>query len=336
LISDPDAPPQEKLVDEAIMLALVLERLARSAADDIAGMLSDLRQEILQLVVRHDPTALRYEANRRSRLQLLVEEAQSVVSAAYVAIANRSDQHLQEVADLTQDSSNAILALLLVIKGLSRRLNAEELRAARNRTLIEGATVRDWWARQSGDMKFRIQRSLEGAMLVESLDQQVTLQDLVEVVRSDEPGSLFSPVLRNAVGLIYSAVHAVASTVRLETARRHPEFFAAVQHLSVIDQRTTTICLSRSNRRWALDGTAIGHSLPFRVPPLHFRCRSHLVPVLHPYADMPQRVQRRLRPEDFSGRSSPEPDLAAWLASRGVTRSDEPIDIAGARDQMGL
>lgn len=336
MISNPDAPPQEKLVDEAIMLALILERLARSVADDIARMLSDLRQQILQLLVRYDPTALRYEANRRSRLQLLVDEAQSVVSSAYVAIANRSDQHLQEVAELTQDSSNAILAVLLLIKGLSRRLSADELRSARNRTLIEGATVRDWWARQSGDMRFRVQRSLEGAMLVDSLDQKATLQDLVEAVRSDEPGSLFSPVLRNAVGLIYSAVHAVASTVRLETAKRHPEFFSAVQHISVLDSRTTPICISRSNRKWALDGTAIGHSLPFQVPPLHFRCRSHIVPVLHLYADMPQRVQRRLRPGDFSGRSSPEPDLAAWLASRGVTRSDEPIDIDGARDQLGL
>jgi hypothetical protein len=326
----------DKAVNEGILLALALERLARYVSDDITNILGKLRGEILSLIVKRDPTSLRYEANRRARLQALVEEAQEAVSDAYVEIADRADQHLLDVASLTQDSSNALLSALLVIKGLSKRMDMDALREARDRTMIEGATVRDWWARQSGDLQFRVQRALEGAMLVETLDQQPTLNDLVDAVRTDEPGSLFLPIVRNAEGLIFSAVHAVASTVRLETAKRHPELFAALAHLSVIDSRTTTICLSRSNRRWLLDGTPIGHTLPFRQTPLHWRCRSHIVPVMHPYADLPSRIQRRVKEEDFPKRAPREPDLAAWLALRGMTRSDEPMDFDDARNDLGL
>lgn len=260
----------ESLIDEAIALALALERLARYISDDITEILKELRETILVLVARRDPTALRYEANRRARLAALVEEAQKAVSDAYVEIAKRTDRHLLDVASLTQDSGNALLSALLVIKGLSKRMDRDALREARDRTLIEGATVRDWWARQSGDLQFRVQRALEGAMLVETLDQQPTLNDLVDAVRSDEPGALFSPIPRNAQGLISSAVHAVATSVRLETAIRHPELFAALQHQSVIDGRTTKVCISRSGKRWSLDGLPIGHSLPFRRPPLHW------------------------------------------------------------------
>jgi hypothetical protein len=336
VIDDTEGTASEDLVDEAIALALLLERLARYVSDDITAMIARLREDLVVLVVRKDPTSLRYEANRRARLADLVEEAQKAVSDAYVAIAKRADQHLFDVASLTQDSGNRRLSLLLAIKGLSKLLDRESLRKARDRTMIEGATVRDWWARQSGDLQFRVQRALEGAMLVETLGQQPTLNDLVDAVRSDEPGGLFLPVGRNAEGLIHSAVHAVASTVRLETAKRHPEFFRAIMHLSVLDQRTTVLCRSRANRLFALDGTPIGHTLPFRVPPLHWRCRSHLVPVMHPYADLPARIQRRVREEDFPARPAREPDLAAWLALHGLTRNDDPMDFEGARNSLRL
>jgi hypothetical protein len=299
-------------------------------------MLLDLREDLAVLVVRYDPTSLRYEANRRSRLQALVEEAQKVVSAAYVEIAGYIDRQLLEVASLTQDSSSALLASLLLIKGLSRRLDDDALRDARDRTLIEGATVRDWLARQSGDARFRVQRSLEGAMLVETLDQQPALEDMIEAVQSDKPGSLLLPLLHHAEGLIFSAFHAVATTVRLETGIRHPELFSGWVHLSIIDSKTTNLCRSRSNRRWYLDGTPVGHSLQFRRPPLHWRCRSHVVPVMLHYNDLPDRIKRRVREEDFPNRTPREPDLADWLVLHGMTRDDGPLDFDDARDQLGL
>jgi hypothetical protein len=335
-LEETEGTANDRAISESIALAIILERLARRVSLDVADRLREMRADLLTLVVRMDPTALRYEANRRNRLAALVEEAQKLVSATYVDIASLVDDHLLDIATLTQDSGSKLLALLLLIRGLSRQMDNAELRAARDRTMIEGATIRDWWARQSGDVQFRVQRALEGAMLVETLDQQPTLKDLVERVRSDEPGTLFAPLLRNAESVIFSAVHAVATMVRMETAKRHPEFFAALQHISVLDHKTSEVCLSRSGRVWSLDGTPIGHRLPFRQTPLHFRCRSHIVPVLHPYSALPARIQRRVKEADFPDNAAREPDLAAWLALYGVTRSDEPMDIEDARAELGV
>ena len=326
----------QSLLEESILLALLLERLARKASDDIAVMLNDLRHDLLTLIVRLDPTSLTYEANRRSRLEELIKAAEKAVSDAYVRIANRSDRDLFDVAELTQDSSNALLAALLAIKGLSRRLDADALRDLRDEVIIEGATVREWWARQSGDMQFRVRRALEESMRIHELGEQPVLEDLVTPVRSNEPGTLFLPAVRNAEGLTFTAFHAVASLVRLETIIRHPEFFKYIKHLSIIDQKTSDVCRIRNNRLWDMDGNPVGHGLPFRRTPLHFRCRSHLVPVLRAYGDLPPRIQRRVREEDFDGRPATEPNLADWLSARGMSRDDEPMDFDEARKRLGL
>ena len=326
----------ESLLEEAILLALLLERLARRAADDIGSQLENLRNDVLALVVRRDPTVLRYDANRRARLEDLISETAGVVSDAYVAIADRSDRYLLDIADLTQDSSNALLASLLLVKGLSRRLDADSLRKARDDARIDGAAVREWWARQSGDVQFRLRRALEESMRVYELGEQPTLQDFVEPVRSDAPGSVFPIALHHAAALIFTATHAVASAVRLETAIRHPEFFKYIRHLSIIDQKTSDLCRIRNNRLWDLGGNPVGHGLPFRRPPLHFRCRSHLVPVLHSYADLSPRIQRRVREQDFTGRPASEPDLDDWMTARGMSRNDGPLDVGEARARLGL
>ena len=44
------------LLEEALTLALLLERLARRASSDIVVMLNDLRHDLLTLIVRLDPT----------------------------------------------------------------------------------------------------------------------------------------------------------------------------------------------------------------------------------------------------------------------------------------
>jgi hypothetical protein len=98
----------------------------------------------------------------------------------------------------------------------------------------------------------------------------------------------------------------------------------------------SAVCFSRNLRLWDLSGRPVGHSLPFRQVPLHFRCRSHIVSVLHPYSDLPPRLQRRIREENFDGKAARETDLSTWLRRRGMTRNDDPIDFDDARGALGL
>jgi hypothetical protein len=326
----------ESLLDEAILIALLLGRLAARTNGFVTARLAELRDDLSALVVRLDPTQLRYDANRRARLDLLVKEANQIISTAYRQIATLADRALDEAATMAQDSLSASVAGLLLIKGLSRQLDVTTLRQLREGSLVAGARVRDWWARQSGDLQFRLRRYLEDSLRLTEPGREPTAGDLVDVIRSSEPGGLFIAPVRHAGTLLNSAYHAVVNAVRFQTIIRHPELFRGIVHISVLDGRTTKVCRSRSNLLWDLSGNPIRHSLPFAVPPLHYQCRSHLAPVMLPYTDLSPRFQRRVRPEDFTGEVSPEPDLDDWLKRHGRENSEDPLTPRQARRLLGL
>jgi hypothetical protein len=96
------------------------------------------------------------------------------------------------------------------------------------------------------------------------------------------------------------------------------------------------ICRARAGKLWTLEGVPIGHTLPFFLCPLHWNCRSHVIAVMHAFNDMPSRLQRRIRKEDFDGKASPEPDIEAWLEIRGEKRDPGPLDYQTARTLIGL
>lgn len=327
----------DDLMDEAITLALILDQLAQNSFGIVMRRLTKLSDDLAMLVVRVNPTAVTRDANRRARLVSLIEQANQMIADAYKGISAQVALDLDEVAELTQDSLSELVAALLLIKGLSRRLDGEALADARRDTLITGASVDDWWQRQSIDMQFRTSRALEDALRLTQVGKEPGTGDLVDAIKDTGPGSLFTAAPRNAEALIRGAHHAIANRIRFETAIRHPELFRAFQHLSILDSRTTDICVKRAGKLWALDGTAIGgHRLVFIRPPVHWGCRSHMVLVLHAFKDLSPRIQRRVDPETFDGKEAAEPDLKIWLEQRSRQRDQGPIDYSSARTQLGL
>lgn len=96
------------------------------------------------------------------------------------------------------------------------------------------------------------------------------------------------------------------------------------------------ICRSRANRLWTIDKVPIGHTLPFRPVPLHWKCRSQIIGVMLSYNDLPASIRRRLDPEDFTGQAPNEPDLKDWMAAHEGSDATGAINIDDARRQLGL
>ena len=326
----------EDLMDEAVRLGLIVDRLAQNAFGRVLERLNALSDELAVLIIRINPTAVVREDARRARLETLVEEMDRAIQDAYRQIESQVNKDLSDVATLTQDSLALLLALLLLIKGLSRQLDHAALSSVRQDILVAGATVPEWWDLQSQDTRVHTRRVVTDALRLTQVGKEPGTGDLVGAIKDTSPGSLFSAAPRHAQGLVRSAFHAVANRVRFEMILRHPELFRAIQHISVLDGRTSGICRARAGRLWTLEGAPIGHTLPFYRPPLHWNCRSHFVAVMHTHGNMPARIQRRIRKEDFDGRSSPEPDLDMWLEIRGEERDPGPLDYQSARKLLGL
>lgn len=324
------------LMDEAIRLGLILDRLALSSFGRVQEKIRQLTEDLAALVVRVDPTEAVRETTRENRLEELVQRMDRVIEEAFRAMEAEVNQDLSNAAALTQDSLATTLGLLLLIKGLSRKLDQATLDQAMEEVSIEGAGVSDWWGRQIYDIQFKMRRSLDSALRLTQIGREPVTGDLVNAVRRTGPGSLFAAVPRNTYGLIRSAYHAVANWVRFQIVSRHAELFRAYMHISVLDGRTSGYCRERAGRLWTLMGEPIGHRLEFLRCPIHWNCRSHLIAVLHAFEDLPGRIQRRIRREDFDGNPAREPSIKDWLDQRGETLSGDPLDYDDARRQLGL
>ncbi len=62
---------------------------------------------------------------------------------------------------------------------------------------------------------------------------------------------------------------------RVEMFRQNSDFVPAVQFLSILDARTTDICLERNGKIMLLDSPELAEN----TPPLHYQCRSILSPI---------------------------------------------------------
>lgn len=129
------------------------------------------------------------------------------------------------------------------------------------------------WADARLVLQGQWQRSLDGAVtsvLVNALQTGASIQDTIRALGRVFP--TFSKARLENIARTESV--AAYNQGRLASFRDNP-FVFAVQFSAVLDNRTTDICRDR-------DGLILGLTDPrleANIPPLHFQCRSTLVPI---------------------------------------------------------
>lgn len=272
----------------------------------ILALLKRLEIDLVAAIGDIDPTGPVQPTYRQMRLQRLLQQTRETIRSAYRGAGDTMAGELLELADIEAGFARRAMNTAVGVDIADAALTRGQLRALVRDTLIEGAPSKEWWSRQAGDtaqrfadqMRAGIAAGETNADLVRRVRGQATGRrstywqgpkgDLsafqVEGFRRrqfvDFAGGLMDTSTRNAEALVRTSVQAVANEARLATYRENGDMVKAVQWLSVLDQRTSQWCIPRDGLTWTLDGTPIGHDVPFQAPPIHFNCRSTLSPVL--------------------------------------------------------
>ena len=136
--------------------------------------------------------------------------------------------------------------------------------------MMMGAPLADWWDAQSHDVRFKL-RSAVNRMVTDGRTAQQATADFMDV---------FNGSRRNAKSLILTAHSAVTSQARQSMYDANNDIIQGVYQLSTLDSRTSAICRVRDGLKWDKDKKPIGHNQEFKQPPLHYRCRSVLLPLI--------------------------------------------------------
>jgi hypothetical protein len=272
--------------DHYVALALIrqidLQRVATWVLKEALADLERLRSDIAAAALRADPGGPESAFQRRRRLSALLAEARGLTSEVMAEIRRRLQEQLTEVIAISEEDERQNFAL---IYGLTL---AGSVAADGKTLLVGGATVAEHLERIEDELEFRIRSVLRDSTAAGK--EASAIYD--EIKGTPARPSPVDTAARSVEAAVRTGVDSVASEVASELEPRASVISPhGWQHVSVLDNRTTTICRGRAWKRWDAERKPVGHSLPFSPPPLHPNCRSRLVLI---FLDDPEPARQTL------------------------------------------
>jgi SPP1 gp7 family putative phage head morphogenesis protein len=264
-------PLNKVLFDSTIELHLDMEMVAIESRATIVKLLQDLEKELIAKV------ADGVSDWSKARINAQLKEADSIINQYYGDIATTSQSAsagvAQVAASATADSLVAAVGGQVAISAIP---TAAYLETLAGNTIIQGAVQRDWWERQAGDTAFKFQSAVrQGLVGAETTPQIVKrVRDVMDLSR------------RNAETLVHTSVQSVANTTREKIFADNDDVMSGKEWSSALDRKTCPTCGALDNKRWTTDSKPINHSMAYRAPPNHWRCRCSMVPVLKTWKEL--------------------------------------------------
>jgi SPP1 gp7 family putative phage head morphogenesis protein len=205
----------------------------------------------------------------------IIKEISKRFEFDYDAIAYEQFKELG-VAEATYipQSINALVGVDIVNKVLPEPLIEKVINAS---FLDKGLLLKDAFAKFDDNLKNVMINEIRNGVLIGATNQQM--------ISNMKP--LFNAMTSNNLdSLVKTSVSTVVNDVRMQTYKENESIFSGYQHHSTLDLRTTLICAERDQKKWTLEYKPIDHKLPFKNVPVHFRCRSVILPITKSYREL--------------------------------------------------
>lgn len=308
--------PQSKIIDAYTGHAVDLSRVEVSTVKKILPFLNELQTDLIAKIAKIDPTSSKTAATRRKRLENLLKQSTDTIRSAYDKIDQTLTPILIDVGDFEQTFALGTLDASIGVDLASTALTPTQINTLVSDMLIQGAPSAEWWSRQSDSVvaKFADQMRL-GFAEGEGITQ------LVRRVRGYPigTGGIIAATRRQAEALARTSIQTIAGEVRQSVIEENGDLIKGYIQNSTLDGRTTLICIARDNLKWDRDKQPVGHNLPYRNTPLHWGCRSTIIPWLKSFEELGSKLQVKI-PEgtraSMDGQVPESKDYQDWLSGK--------------------
>lgn len=319
----------ESLADYLRRRAVDIERYSSGETRAVFRALRDIEREIRVRLERYDPTGVRLSVARQRRLERLLEDTNERIAALMRKARDQFGGALQDFAEVEAAAMIGQMQTTFALTGIPdpvKLVPRNILEALAGQSMIEGAPIKDWWGRQSAQLRQRFTDQMRLGVA-----QGETVGQLVQRVRGTRAGGFLDGIMgtttRQAEALVRSSVNAVGNDARLAVFQANADVIEALAHISTLDSRTTLQCAGRDGKTWTLDRKPINHTLPFQSPPIHWNCRSILAPKVFGADRLPGSLR--------ASESGPVPAARTfddWL--KGKSRADQDAILGPNRARL--
>lgn len=320
---------------------LLLQRVAAGQVRDIDRLFQDIADQIESELSGIKPLT----TERKRRIDRIIADLQDRIKIS-----------APDLTDLAETEAKALTAGMLAA-GLDVGLPPlTVLQSIASNALVEGAVIGEWFSRLENQIRFDIGRTIRAGVATGRTNAQIT-RDIIGFKQDKHMGKEALKIARrDASAVVRTAVQTIANDASLAVFEENADVIRGLEFVATLDSRTSLICASYDGGRWKLDGTPLpGTKLPFKKPPLHWQCRSRLVPITE-LSDAPGTrssaigpISSKIKFEQFMDKQGPA--FAAEVLGRGRyefykankltlsqlidPRSLEPLTLAELRVKFG-
>lgn len=186
------------------------------------------------------------------------------------AIFDELGDDYEELQEDIADSENDFLMWLFGVSVLSLG-NLKDIVKNAN---ADGFTAKQATQKQAFDLWYELSGTIRNAWITAVLNKKALdekLPDTADLIKKQ-----FKKI-KNRIGLtVTNTIDTVAENVRYQFIMHNRKMNTLI-HISVLDNKTSSICTARNGCMWDKDTKdGINTILPFELPPLHPHCRSHI------------------------------------------------------------
>jgi SPP1 gp7 family putative phage head morphogenesis protein len=272
------------LADEMRERAVWLARYDAAMKGQAVALLKRLERDVVTKMSELEDFGELTQAGR-ARLEAIITWARSTIANAYKGVNEAAVEQLVDLAKAEVAFVERTMDKSVGVKLLDTAVTPAGIAEIVSNTMIRGNPMEDWWAGQAADLGRKFASEMRLGMLAGE-----TLGQLIQRVRGTQAGGYEDGIMavsrRGAAALVRTAVQTVSNNTRMKVYKDNDDVVGSLQHVSTLDDRTTDVCKARDGLRWKLNGEPIGHDMKFDQPPLHWNCRSTLIPVTKTWAEM--------------------------------------------------
>ncbi len=262
----------------------------------------------------------------RQRYAAMIAQARQTIDFGYSTVAAQTQPQLLKLIELENRFVQSTMTGALHTTMLTDALAPGLLQTLATDTLIRGAPSAEWWSRQSATMLERFSDTIRQGMAAGE-----TNSDLVRRIVGTRDGTMpgiMKIAKRDAAALVQSSVQSVANETRVQFYKENDDIIEGYIYHATLDNRTTQQCAALDGYMWDLDGNPVpgqDREVDFQQPPLHWNCRSTLLPLMKKFEDLVPGIKVDLPERTRASMDGPLTDQSfdEWLGTKSASFQDD-------------
>lgn len=290
------ATPEEVIHDLAVHHRLGLNRYSNATVRKVIAQLNRIEKSVVERL-----TATASDTVAGQRLEQLLSEIKAIQATGWLQIKGQVNDNVAELAGNEVAFAQRLVAVAPTPAGVmfTGAPALPQVIAAVNARPFQGRFLKDWLSEAETSVARRVRETIRQGFV-----EGRPTAEIVRQLRGTRAAQFKDGVLegsrRGVEAMVRTAITHTANVAHQAVFEAHRDVVLGVIWTSTLDNRTSHVCISRSEKVYPIDSGP--------RPPAHINCRSVMRPQIAP---IPGVVPFK------------PPSYAEWLAKQTVKTQDE-------------